>query len=353
MIVKLHYYKNLTGVRAIAALLVMFLHFFNQLNIDTETLIFFFNFSKIGQTGVTLFFVLSGFLITRILINTKNHKNYFKNFYFRRTLRIFPLYYLFLILYYYVFPSILNTSETFTSQPYYFSYLQNFALTFQWSVNDGPGHFWSLAVEEHFYLIWPLVVFLNPQKSLKRLIYVIIISALTLRFIISFYGYEIMWLTFTRMDSLAIGGLLAFWEMDKRISKNSNLFVYGILIFSFLTFATSLLLKDEQFRDTFHSLKYTFWSFGFFCCIGYVLSINKQHFINKMLCSKFLEYTGKISYGLYVYHLFAFTLIRHHFSFNSWIIQMIVSFAFTYFISAISYHFFEVFFLKLKGYFND
>ena len=352
MLIKLEYYKNLTGIRAIAALLIMVLHFFNQLTIDTNILKFFFNFSKIGQTGVTLFFVLSGFLITRILIHTKHSKRYFRTFYIRRVLRIFPLYYLFLVLYYYVFPYILQTHDGFDSKPYYFLYLQNFALSFQWSLDDGPGHFWSLAVEEHFYLIWPLVIYLCSQKTLKKVIYITALSALILRFIISCSGYEIMWLTYTRMDSLAIGSLLALMEIEKKISKNSFQFLSLFFICIFLTFATSFLFTEEN-RNVFHCLKYTFWSFGFLGCLGYVLSVDSKHFFNRILCSKVLNYTGKISYGLYVYHLFAFAFINHFLHFNSWIIQMFSSFLATYIISAISYHFFESFFLKLKKKFTS
>ncbi len=149
---KLIYYKNLDGIRAIAALMVMFFHFFASIKINTPTLSVLLKLSIFGQTGVTLFFVLSGFLITRILISTKHNTDYFKNFYLRRTLRIFPLYYLFLLIYYYIYPLIFNTGFTpIKDQLYFYAYIQNFAETFHWTAN-GPNHFWSLAVEEHFYL---------------------------------------------------------------------------------------------------------------------------------------------------------------------------------------------------------
>lgn len=276
MSTSLKYYDSLTDLRGIAALLVMTMHFFNQLDINMPLLSVFYELSKIGQTGVTLFFVLSGFLITRILINSKEQSSYFKNFYIRRTLRIFPLYYLFLVLYYYLFPLILEAPVSFESKPFYFLYLQNFAITFQWLANDGPGHFWSLAVEEHFYLIWPFIVFTCPKRALKKLIYIIIFAALIARFYLSYSGHEIMWLTYARMDSLAIGGLLAIYEFDNKINSYSRNFIYVILSCIILIFLTSFIFKRQEWRNIFHILKYTFWSFGFLGFMGYILSINRK-----------------------------------------------------------------------------
>ena len=165
---KISYIKELDGIRAIAAWMVMFLHFFQMLNINTGIFFYINKVAIFGGTGVSLFFVLSGFLITRILISSKLKKNYFKNFYIRRSLRIFPLYFLFLLFYYVAYPLVLNEKfVSFHNQIYYWVYLQNFALTFNWT-SVGPLHLWSLAVEEHFYLIWPLLVYLLDIKWLKK-----------------------------------------------------------------------------------------------------------------------------------------------------------------------------------------
>jgi peptidoglycan/LPS O-acetylase OafA/YrhL len=219
---KLKYYKNLDGVRAIAALMVMVFHFFQHVEPSTKLLNILTKVSVFGQTGVTLFFVLSGFLITRILLDTKETTGYFKNFYLRRALRIFPLYYLFLAITYYVVPLIVNTPfGSFNQQIFYFTYLQNFAITFNWD-SVGPVHFWSLAVEEHFYLFWPVVVYLFSTKNLSRVIIGIIIGALLLRIFMLNNGYGVFYFTFTRFDSLAIGALLAIAELRNSFRKENS-----------------------------------------------------------------------------------------------------------------------------------
>ena len=176
---EIKYFKNLDGIRAIAVLMVMLSHFLTPLHSKFNILQQLLNKSSmLGQLGVSLFFVLSGFLITRILLNTKEKKQYFKNFYVRRILRIFPLYYLFLILFYYIFPFILDTEiPKFSQQLYYFTYLQNFAITFKWD-SVGPIHFWSLAVEEHFYIFWPFIIYFFKDNKVIRIIILLIVSSL-------------------------------------------------------------------------------------------------------------------------------------------------------------------------------
>jgi peptidoglycan/LPS O-acetylase OafA/YrhL len=159
--------RELDGIRAIAALMVMFFHFFQNIQTDDSFLLTVKKLSIFGQTGVSLFFVLSGFLITRILINTKNSESYFLNFYVRRSLRIFPLYFFFLLLYYFVLPWLEQKPiASFDRQIYFWTYLQNLAVTFEWDF-AGPGHFWSLAVEEHFYLFWPFLIYFLTQRGIK------------------------------------------------------------------------------------------------------------------------------------------------------------------------------------------
>src|ERR1035437_8616931 len=124
-------YKELDGIRAIAALLVMMLHFFGDEPMGGNKILDVVKvLARFGQTGVTLFFVLSGFLITRILLATKNNNNYFKTFFIRRALRILPLYYLYLIIVFCIIPLFTNDFIPFKENWYYWVYLQNFAITF-------------------------------------------------------------------------------------------------------------------------------------------------------------------------------------------------------------------------------
>jgi len=332
--------------------MVMFFHFFSSITINTTCLSMLQKLSVFGQTGVTLFFVLSGFLITRILISTKNSSNYFRNFYIRRILRIFPLYYLFLLIYYYLYPLIFDfTSTNSTGKIYYFTYLQNIAMTFNWKAS-GPWHFWSLAVEEHFYLFWPLVVFFLTSKNLIRFILLIIIGAFILRIYMLTKNYEVFYFTFTRFDSLAFGSLLAVLELKQAFKpeySNKVLIVANFILIP--TFILWTFYRGEA-NISIQVFKYVLLSIAYFLIIAYVLSINEDSMINRILKSGFFSYTGKISYGLYVYHPFAFLLSRKFIYDGFWPIALFFTITVTYILASISYYFYESNFLKLKKYFD-
>lgn len=184
MNLKLKHYNELDGVRAIAVIMVMFYHFFKDVDVHHDILILLKKLSLFGKTGVSLFFVLSGFLITRILLNTKQNDSYFKSFYIKRVLRIFPLYYFFLVIYYFVVPFFLNQSfAEFSQQIWYWTFMQNFALTFDWN-SVGPIHYWSLSVEEHFYLFWPLIIYYCSLKNIKWVILFLCVISFLVRFIL-------------------------------------------------------------------------------------------------------------------------------------------------------------------------
>jgi len=268
----LRYYTNLDGVRAIAALMVMLLHFFSEIETPTRFLQILQKLSIFGGTGVTLFFVLSGFLITRILIHTKSDNHYFRPFFVRRILRIFPLYYFYLILFFYLTPLIVNTTRvSFENQLVYFLYLQNIAMTFHWP-SMGPSHFWSLAVEEHFYLFWPFAVYFLSGKNLLRLTLFIIAFALGLRAYMVANSYEVFYFTLTRFDSLAFGALLAVLETkDFFSSKNAKKF---ILVFFALLVPTIILWTfiSGDANSMNQIFKHLILSAIYFSVIGYVLS---------------------------------------------------------------------------------
>jgi peptidoglycan/LPS O-acetylase OafA/YrhL len=183
-----------------------------------------------------LFFVLSGFLITGILLSTKDKPHYFKTFYARRTLRIFPVYYLFLLGMAAVFIAVPFMQEQFASlyaaQAWYWVYLQNSLSAF--STRKGfdaafAGPFWSLAVEEQFYIFWPLLVWALDRRRLLFACIGLIALALALRLGIWFfegtmYGQEVSYFsTFTRIDALAMGALVAIaLSRDTAVVKNGR-----------------------------------------------------------------------------------------------------------------------------------
>jgi len=347
---KLTYYKNLDGVRAVAALMVMTLHFFQGIKIDTPLLKTLFRLSYLGQTGVDLFFVLSGFLITRILLNSKNEQNYFRNFYTRRTLRIFPLYYLFLAIYYFISPWIFNNERiSFADQIYYWIYLQNFAMTFGWS-SLGPTHFWTLSIEEHFYLFWPVVIFYFSNRNVLRIIVLIIVGAILLRIVMLASSYNVGWFTLTNFDSLAIGALLSLLELKGYFKKENASFFKILTVTIFIPTFFLWMLYTTEANFAMQVIKNTLLSFFFFALIGSILSMNQNHSVNRFLQSTFLTHSGKISYGLYVYHLLAFRLVGFFLNSKFWELNMIIEFSLTYLLATLSYYLYEVKFLNLKKY---
>jgi len=349
---KLNYYQNLDGVRAIAALMVVVFHFFRDLTPDTQFLSIVKDISYFGQTGVTLFFVLSGFLITRILIYTKETEGFFKNFYLRRTLRIFPLYYLFLLIWFFIAPLIITMEPTtFSQQFYYYSYLQNFARTFDWDV-AGPTHFWSLSVEEHFYLFWPFMVFFLSKKNMFRSIFIIILFSIVLRAIMIDSDYSVFIFTFTRFDSLAIGSLLALLELRKFFRPENSRKFLVLLGGSVISIGLLYAFLSEEFGDYRQNIRYLLFSLIYFATIGFLLCIKNGHVINRFLKTGFLNYTGKISYGLYVYHPLVFLICAEHFETDFLALNFIIGLILSYLIAGLSYHFFESRFLSLKKYFD-
>ncbi len=215
------HYPALDGLRGLAILMVITCHY-----------VLFFKFSSVwaaslaaiggnGNIGVDLFFVLSGFLITGILIDARGRRNYFRNFYARRTLRIFPLYYGFLAVILAIclaakaghpvaFKHHIN--DLWVLQPWLWTYTLNFRFMIPREGAFLVPHFWTLAIEEQFYLFWPMVVLNTTNKGLVRVCALIVAGSLVLRFAMSalgFTGLAIFVFTPCRADAFAAGALVA------------------------------------------------------------------------------------------------------------------------------------------------
>lgn len=342
------YLKELDGIRGIAALMVMFFHLFNSGYYPN----FLMKVSSFGQTGVTLFFVLSGFLITRILFKTVDSSNYFKIFYIRRALRIFPLYFLFLGLFYLLTPYLKDvTNEQQMPTWYYWCFLQNLPQTFNWH-HYGPDHYWSLAVEEHFYLVLPFAVYFLGKMKIKNYLYGAIFFTILLRILFIWKGYSTYYFTLTTMDSLAMGALLAFYESKnvlEKISKKNALF---ILLFSLPVLAILWLFVNSKAIALVQVFKFSIISFIYVVFIFYVMRIKQGHLLKKILLSWPIQHTGKISYGLYVYHPMCFLIVQKFIGFKGYLIDFLLSFGLAFTISSLSYHVFEAKILRFKKYFN-
>ncbi len=208
-------YVALDGVRGLAILLVLAHQLVVDGGPDNRWWRMVLVPMEAGWIGVQLFFVLSGFLITRILVTTRSSENYWQSFYMRRSLRIFPLYYLLLIGMFWGVSMLESVPPGFVVEPqdrvWFWTYTSNWAPLFEASVG-ALGHCWSLAVEEQFYLVWPLVVRWLRGRQLARLCYVLVFGALALRVVLLATRTSagvIYSNTFTRVDALAFGALAA------------------------------------------------------------------------------------------------------------------------------------------------
>ena len=306
------YRPELDGIRAVAILTVMYYHLFAY-RTDTWYGEILHWFTRAGWAGVDIFFVLSGYLITSILLATRDSPNYFRSFYMRRALRIFPLYYGVMsalvaapmVLSWaglnFQHPSIANIENSWWN----FLYLSNFAMAIHGKDYVPLDIAWSLAVEEQFYLVFPFLVYLFRQSTLWKLLVLMIVSAIALR-LISAEVFPTGWrapyvLPFCRMDALAFGGLIA---MASALNKTGFLRAMAacavpawILVIGFFSVWTR---KDTQFI----AIGYSLVPLATACTLAR-LEIGDWNKLRNLLSWGPLVSIGKVSYGLYLLHLIA------------------------------------------------
>jgi peptidoglycan/LPS O-acetylase OafA/YrhL len=349
-LLELKYYKNLDGLRAIAALMVVIFHYFNySISSNIKHIEVYQSLTEFGQHGVSLFFVLSGFVITRILIKTRGAKNYFKSFYWKRALRILPLYYLFLILFYSLYPIITEDKIIgFNCKLPFFIYIQNFKQIFGFC-SKGPGHYWSLAVEEHFYLFWPIIVYYVNPKRLKKVIITCIVFVLLLKIYMLGNNIPINKFTLTRIDQIFLGGYLAINEFEGKLYDKKDT-IRGFIII-FITTVFIMLAMYFLFRDTLivDALKYLALGLAFYSLIGLLITVSDNCLINKFLSSNILMYLGRISYGIYIWHILAILVLNNLFVSNHVFLDLPITIVATIVMAHISYYYLEIRFLNLKN----
>jgi peptidoglycan/LPS O-acetylase OafA/YrhL len=226
-------------------------------------------------------------------------------------------------------------------------YLQNFDI-FNWFTVNSPGHYWTLAIEEHFYLFWPLLIFFVNKKNFKYIFVSLFISIMLLKYVMHTNGYFISQFTFTRMDQLMLGGVLAFMELNKFFDKPNN-FKTMLLVGVSFTSLLILVFFNYSLDSTFMWVsKHTLIGCVLFALLGVLLFEKKLKYVNWVLKSKLLQYFGKISYGFYVWHFFCIKLLNHIYSANNFLIDFVLTFLFTTLLAHISFYYFESFFIKLK-----
>jgi peptidoglycan/LPS O-acetylase OafA/YrhL len=284
---------ELDAVRGLAVLLVL-MH-----NTDVNPDLHLGLIVRNGWMGVDLFFVLSGFLITRVLLRTKNSERYYKNFYIRRCLRIWPLYYSALLLMFVIVPW-LHPSGTRTifgerSSPWwaYPLFLQNFLVPIPTMATGLLGVTWSLAVEEQFYLVWPLVVRVFTETQLRRIALGVIGLSPVLRVCLSLHKVNIYSNTFCRLDGLMAGSLLALILSSRSFVPSR--FAVGAWATLVVSGSLALLAGTLSAR----SIQFSLVALAAVSFV-YLALFSKQRWLQAVLGNSFLVYTGTISYGIYL-----------------------------------------------------
>lgn len=303
-----------------------------------------------GWMGVDLFFVLSGFLITGILLDTKGSEGYFKNFYARRCLRIWPLYYS-LIFFMFVVVPLLRPSEANTvfekSSPWwaYPLFVQNFLIPRPTNATGPLAVTWSLAIEEQFYLIWPWVVRYSSTAQLRRIAISVICLSPALRLYLSFHDIDLYTNVFCRLDGLMAGGLLALVVRADNFSPSKFIQLAWIS----LAIAAPFAFATEALNARWIVFSLTTVASASFV---YLALFSPQKSLQRALTNRFLVYTGTISYGLYLLHKIPFDLARtFRLDRNPFLVVSILLVA-CYATAALSWNLLEKPFLKLKRFFE-
>jgi peptidoglycan/LPS O-acetylase OafA/YrhL len=303
---------ELDGIRGIAISAVFLFHSGSYIGQHNETRIgkFVLRIFDCGWVGVDLFFVLSGFLITSILLDTKDEPGYFRNFYARRVLRIFPLYYLALasIAVLFVAVPILREkyADIYSKQGWFWVYLQNWlSAIYGWKFNAGfLGHFWSLAIEEQFYLFWPFLVWFFDRRSLLFVCGGLVGLSLVGRVAVAVLDTSgsaqqfLYYSTVTRFDCLAMGAIAAIFLGVETSNEQLRLCSIALGVPSLVVLA---VLVDHG--------PYSFWGNWPMATLGLTLTGTASSALllyglggSSFLKWRILRTIGKYSYAIYVFH---------------------------------------------------
>ncbi len=365
------YFSGINGLRFLAALAVIITH--------VELLKEMFGFKgnwknpiifNLGGLGVCFFFVLSGFLITYLLLAEKEKKGHIniKQFYMRRILRIWPLYYLIMLLGFFILPHFSQIQIPFLQKDFADHYNTNLALyllilpNLAFSMFPAVPHIgqaWSIGVEEQFYLVWPWLI--SRTKHVVRTLVIITISLILFKVLILLLGhyfYQSSWyiplkrfVAMSKFECMAIGGIGGYYMFSGNkllnLIYNKHLLNASILLIPVLIFFTPDLLQDGI---------HIVYAFLFLIIILNVANGSVKLNLENSLCN----YLGKISYGIYMYHLMIIPIVlyvvKHVLGSNNSVLFNIcvytLSVLATICVAGFSYKFIEEPFIKLKSRFT-
>lgn len=359
------YFKNLTSLRFIAALIVLLSHVGQLADLQGVNENFSTAFSPLieGEIGVLLFFALSGFLITYLLLTEQQVTNTIriKNFYIRRVLRIWPLYFLTIILALFIYPFVdflhfknYDTSAIWHELPlkllFYCFFMPGIVMDFLGFI-PYAAHTWTIGAEEQFYFIWPLL--LKKIKNKKA-----IIAGTVLLYLLVYYGLfyfpvptrltKAVFLVWTRypISCMAIGGAYAYLIFSGSVRSVAIKKILFSVWAQIALYAVIILLCI--FKVHFQHLHNEIYALllGYLVCN---LAANPAPLFN--IENKLFNYFGKISFGLYMFHPVAIAAaVKFCISCNSssHLLLYTMAFLITLFLSVISYHLMEAFFIRKK-----
>jgi peptidoglycan/LPS O-acetylase OafA/YrhL len=365
---------SLDGLRAIAILLVLLYHLTPNHDSNQGLKSVVFKIADIGWSGVDLFFVLSGYLVTGILFAYRQHGRSVQSFFVRRSLRIMPAYYLTLLLVFLAVPLFLGLYEIprLNDQLPLWLYFSNYIESRSQRVGEwfNLDHFWSLAVEMQFYVLWPLMVYRLPPATVRRLAVGILIAALVGRALLVWWDVNWMitfaWLPW-RIDGLAIGSLVALyshreaaavarWEGFLPIIAGA----LGLLILSVAWFGYASAIFKSPGNIQIASVRVVLpLVLSLFYGAILVLAL-QDNVLSKVLSAGALKSIARYSYGIYIYHYLlipTYDRYLHPDLLAPWIggreLAIYSYFAIcatiSFIVAAASYHLFEVKFLRMKS----
>lgn len=368
-------YPELDGIRGIAILMVLVYHCagFAPSTMPDKIVN---QVSEFGWAGVDLFFALSGFLITGILFDSKTKEGYLKTFFGRRVLRIFPLYAAFLlgitIFAYWLAPSLPASRQFLHLEPWYWLYGVNFLVAKRGdftSMPFGTGILWSLAIEEQFYLIWPIVVWKLGRTALMKVCVALIICAIVLRVLLHRHGVNaaaIYAITPTRMDALLVGAFAALLLRGATAPKDLRAYGRIAALIGGGLVAAAVLLDFKTDPEGAYMQMVGYSGIGLLAAsVILATRLMAPHaLLRRALRSRPLLFFGAYSYAIYVLHFIVRDWVFRLFppleslpthagmQFPWVLLRAVCAVGLAVLAALLSWHLIEKRFLAMKGYFR-